>query len=110
MAEIGTAYVTVKPVLDMSELSIPNPISDRARGWLYVYGGIVAGPVLAVVSAVLVILGLGVWAGVTGIVAAGLLTVSGTLARANLTVSPALATIGAVENVPAPGVELVSEA
>lgn len=91
MASIGTATVTVKPVLDTSELTIPNPIADRARGWLYVWGGIVAGPVIGVVSAVLIVLGYGTWAGVAGLVASALLTVSSTLARANLTVSGAAA-------------------
>lgn len=87
MANIGTATVTVKPILDTSELTIPNPISDRSRGWLYVWGGIVAGPVIGIVSAVLVVLGYGMWAGVAGIVASALLTVSSTLARANLTIN-----------------------
>lgn len=63
--------------------SIANPISTRSRGWVYV-AGIIVGGASSVAAAVLAVLGLPEWQPVVAAAAGATATVTGILARANL--------------------------
>jgi len=65
--------------------SIANPIPAKWRNWIYVIA-LLFGYLTTVATAVLLVVGLTAWTPVLAIAAGGFLTLSSTLARANLNV------------------------
>ena len=65
------------------EETVPNPISVKARGQIYVGGAIVAG-VMMVATTVITILGLTEWLALPASISSAYLFVAATLGRSNL--------------------------
>ena len=67
----------------MDQIQVPNPITSKNRGWIYV-SGIALGGVLTVVGVALSTVGLGEWSGVVVAALGAITTATNSLARANL--------------------------